>query len=160
MKKDTLKVGTSKGEFYVEVEVNMPETLRDCGILAKIIDDAHLASLDRVDAEGDKAGVGYMVAKFTRGYRIDLQEGGARQALTELLGGKSAAQAMKDAELLAKAKKVVQDEIAAFDPAAPRARGGRKATPQTVTIDPNKTYSAAELQALLASVKGISVVTE
>ena len=35
MQKDTLKVGTSNGEFYVKAEVDMPETLTDCARLAK-----------------------------------------------------------------------------------------------------------------------------
>lgn len=156
MKKDMLKIGTAKGEFGVEVEIDIPESLEDCAVLSKV---GHAIAM-LMPRGSDNVGISYMVAKFTRGYRIDLQEGGARQAIAELLGGKSAVAAMKDADLVARAKKLATDEIAAFDPAAPRARGGRKpAAPQVVTIEAGKTsFTAEEVQAMLAGLKGIQVV--
>lgn len=140
MKKDTLRVGTSKGEFGVDVEILLPEN--DADVLAI-----------------SKGSESYRVSKFTRGYRIDLQEGGARQVVVEMLGGKSAAVAMKDAEFVAKVKKAVEEEIASFNPDTPRARGGRKpAVPQVVTVKAGKKqYSEAEVRALLAGLRGIIV---
>lgn len=141
MKKDTLKVGTSKGEFYVEVEISIPESIEDVNALAKN------------DAE-------YVISKFTRGYRIDLQEGGARQVVAEMLGGKSPAQAMRDVEFVAKVKAAVEAEIAAFDPKAPRARGTRAKPAPTVTLaQGKKQYSAAELLAMLEAA-GVKVISE
>lgn len=140
MKKDTLRVGTSKGEFYVEVEIQSPETLADCATLSK-------------------QNEAYQVAKFARAHRIDLQEGGARETVVEMLGGKSPAAAMKDAAFMALVKAAVEAEIKSFDPAAPRARGGRKpAAPQVVTLKAGKkTFSEAEVKAMLAGLKGITV---
>lgn len=161
MKKDMLKVGTSKGEFSVEVEIDVPETLADCAVLSKANDLAMFFSeaAEPVSKE-DGPGVAYMVAKFTRGYRIDLQEGGARQAVAELLGGKNVSLALKDAEFMAKVKQAASDEIAGFDPAAPRARGGRKpAVPQVIRLVEGKTsYTAEEVAAMLSGVKGLTVL--
>lgn len=139
MKKDTLKIGTQKGDFFVLVEIDIPETKADVAVLSK----------------GD---ADYEVAKFTRGYRIDLQEGGARQIVAEMLAAKKqpAAVLMKDAAFMATVKKAAEGEVKAFDPKAPRARKTR--APQvTVSVEAGKTYSAEEVQKMLAAVRGLTV---
>lgn len=138
MQKDTLQVGVEG--FSVSVDIEIPDTMADCATLSK----------------GSEK---YQVSKFTRGYRIDLQEGGARQVVREMVAGKSPSM-LKDESFIAKVKSAVVAEIAAFNPDTPRARASKPSAPQVVTIDPNKQYSAVEIAALLASVKGVVVATE
>lgn len=139
MQKDTLKVGTQKGDFYVNVEISIPDTDKDVLSLSK-------------NSEA------YRVAKFTRGYRIDLQEGGARQIVAEMLAGQKqpAAVLMKDDKFMATVKAAVQKEIAAFDPLAPRARKTR-APVVNLSLEDGKQYSAEEVKAMLAAVRGLNV---
>lgn len=136
MKTATLKVGIK--DFQVEVEIELPESLSDCRELAR----------------GNEK---YIVSSFIRGYRIDLQEGGARQGIAELLNGKSAVQASRDPQMLAKAREIVLEEIRSFDPEHPRERGGRKPAKPQVVIVQDKQYSAEEVKALLAGLKNVVI---
>lgn len=135
MKADTLQVGVEG--FSVVVNINVPETKEDVSIASK----------------GNQA---YEIAKFNRGYRIDLQEGGARQVVREMIAGKSPSM-LKDLSFIATVKKAVEVEIAGFDPAQPRARA-TKPVAQTVTVEKDRQYSAEEVAALLANIKGLTVV--
>lgn len=137
MLKDKLQVGV-RG-FSVEVIVDIPQNLSEVASVSKGHDD-------------------YIVAKFVRGYRIDLQEGGARQVVAEMIAGKDAG-LLKDPAFYTQVREAVEAEISAFDPAAPRSRGGRPAKPVVVNLPKKKSYTADELQALLAA-SGIKVVSE
>lgn len=157
MQQDTLRVGTSKGEFGVDVKIDLPQTLADMATLSKA-SESFVRQLGKLMiTPEDVVAVNYIVGKFTRGYRIDLQEGGARQAVVELLGTKQVKIALADAELMKKVQAAVEAEIKGFDPAAPRARA-KKQAPQTVTLEAGKTsYTPEEVAALLANLRGVVV---
>ena len=142
MKKESLKVGIDG--FAVSIDVDMPENMADVKTAAK--DNAE-----------------YIVSKFVRGYRIDLQEGGARQIVREMVEAakRPASVLSKDEAFVAKVRQAVIEEIGQFDPNAPRSRGGRPARPITLTAGDMATIAAAKNQteamaAFLAS-KGIKL---
>lgn len=135
MKKGNLKVGVAESgnlpKFHISVEIDVAETVEDMTALAK----GHLP---------------YIVDSFMRGHRINLQESEAREKVRELLSGKTSAE-LADEKFLARMKSEVEKVLVGFDPAAERKRGGRPAKPVEVAVDPNKKYTAAEMQALLAA---------
>jgi hypothetical protein len=138
MEKATLQIGVK--DFSIEVEFSQPTTLSD----------VHVAA--RKDEE-------YIVSKFVRGYRIDLQEkSGAREYVREMLKGKSAAAAMKDEAFKKVVKAGIEKLLKEFDPSAERKRGPRGPQEVKVTADEMKAAGndPQKLMALMIS-KGVKI---
>lgn len=131
MKKGSLKVGIADPKFAVKVEIDVAETVEDMTKLAK-------------------GSVTYIVESFMRGHRINLQESDARAKVAELVGNKTTPE-REDPKFIARVSTEVSKLLAAFDPLAERKRGGRPSKPIEVVIDPNKKYSAKEMQAMIAA---------
>lgn len=140
MKKENLRVGIDG--FAVSVVVSIPTTLPECQAVAK-------------------GNADYVVAKFVRGYRIDLQEGGARQVVREMVEAakRPVSVLLKDEAFMKKVQAAVAEEIGHFDSNAPRSRGGRPAKPVVLTAADMATLAKAKDQpaaiAELLAAKGI-----
>lgn len=131
MKKGMLKVGVSDPKFGVRCEIDVAETLEDVSVLAK----GHLP---------------YIIDCFMRGHRINLQESDARTKVSDMVQGKTTPE--RESEKFVNAVRVeVEKVIKTFDPTAERKRGGRPAKPVNVEINPDKKYTAKEMQAILAA---------
>lgn len=130
MKEGTLKVGVSDPKFAVKCRIQVAETVEDMMALAK-------------------NSVPYIVDAFMRGHRINLQESDARAKVAEMAQGRTSAD-LADEKFLARVQNEVETLLKAFDPTAERKRGGRPAKPVNVAMDPNKKYTVADLQKLMA----------
>lgn len=142
MHKDTLKVGID--DLSVTITVDMPDTEED------------VVKLSKGNAK-------YRIAKFVRGYRIDLQEGGARQAIREAVeaSGRPAISLAKDPVFMARMQALAEAEVSAFDPDAPRSRGGRPAKPVELTAAEietvQKSKDAQATFVTLMAAKGVKI---
>lgn len=131
MKQGTLKVGISEPKFNVKCPIQVAENVEDMMQLAK-------------------GSVAYIVDAFMRGHRINLQESDARAKVAELATGRTTAE-LADEKFLARVSTEVGKLLESFDPTAERKRGGRPQKPVNVAVDPNRKYTVAEMQALLAA---------
>lgn len=129
------KIGTEK--FSVDVELQIPDSLKDCMTLAR-------------DSEE------FAVQMFTRGWRIWNQEqSGAR----DLVQASTVEQ--RKPENVSKLRAAVQKVINEADPTAPPKRSGRPASPKEVSVTPElqqamKKGDTSKLQELLAA-QGVKV---
>lgn len=131
MKQGTLKIGVSEPKFAVKCPIQVAETVED------MLQLAHNSGQ-------------YVVDAFMRGHRINLQESDARAKVAEMTQGRTAAE-LADEKFIARVTSEVGKLLESFDPTAERKRGGRPAKPVNVALDPNKKYSVAEMQKLLAA---------
>lgn len=131
MKTGNLKIGISDPKFGVVVGIDVAETLEDVSTLAK-------------------GNIPYVVAAFMRGHRINLQESEARSTVADMAKGKLSPQ-LADPKFVEKVTKAVETVLKTFDPTAEKKRGGRPAGPVEVSLDTTKTYTAAQMQEILAA---------